>query len=273
MTSPPTSRLVSLPYEIRTQIWHYAIPSETELHFCPCIDHPPRASESGTCICHQDNAPSLDTTANLVPSSTFEIPRAQPVSMSARLLDEACANTSPSPAFLHSPDDLLSSLPLTCRQIYEDTLPITQLQKHLALCGPACLVSLLSSLKPHQLAMISRITIAIDLRVFRPPPESGQRASFHDIWKCIYNTRIASDRAARKFYSAPQVERMNADIIEPALDFYPLEILCGRTFDRREREFTARWNRSTGDERIAELRRIVGNRSREGLPVPGRWRR
>lgn len=65
---------------------------------------------------------------------------------------------------------------------------------------------------------------------------------------------------------------MNADIIVPALDFYPLEIVCGRTFDRREKELTARWNRSTGDERVAELRRIVGSRSRGWFPVPGRWK-
>lgn len=65
---------------------------------------------------------------------------------------------------------------------------------------------------------------------------------------------------------------MNAAVIEPALDFYPLKIECGKTFDRQELEFSAFWQRGTADERVQELRRIVGNRSREGLPVPGRWR-
>ena len=66
---------------------------------------------------------------------------------------------------------------------------------------------------------------------------------------------------------------MNADITEPALDFYPLEIVPGRPFDRQEVAHRQYWSDpSKGEERVTELRRIVGNRSREGLPVPGRWR-
>ena len=256
-SSPQVSRLLSLPYEIRMHIWQYAIPSEPNLRFCPCLNEPPRSSETDICLCRQGSA-----LATHKPS---------PISKHVSLIQPE--SPLPAPNFRIRIEELFSELHLTCRQILADTAGIAQPQKNLTLCSPTCLTSLMSTLAPNQLASISKITISIDLRVFRPPPTSVELASFHNIWKCIYNTRMASDRAIRKFYASPLVERMNADIIEPALDFYSLGITTGRPFNRQEIAYRRYWSDPTkGEERVAELRRIVGNRSREGLPVPGRWR-
>jgi hypothetical protein len=70
--------------------------------------------------------------------------------------------------------------------------------------------------------------------------------------------RIATDRAIRKFYAGPNVERMNADIIAPELDFYPLVIRTGRPFDRKEIAFQRFWcDPSKGEERLKEFMRVM----------------
>ena len=250
---PQTSRLLSLPYETRLQIYQHAIPTETELCFCPCINHPPRTSETAVCLCYESSGPTTHE------ASPVESP------LSLAKLDVP----SPTPEFLIGTEELLSSLPLTCRQIFADTRDIVQNPKHLTLCSPTCLTSLLSTLAPNHLALITKITVSIDLRIFRPAPESGNLASFHDIWRCIYNTRIATDRSIRKFYAKPSVERMNADVIAPELDFYPLVITTGRPFDQKEIAFHRFWcDPSNGEDRLAEFMKVLGNRNREGLTLP-----
>jgi hypothetical protein len=77
--------------------------------------------------------------------------------------------------------------------------------------------------------------------------------------------RIATDRAIRKFYAGPNVERMNADIIAPELDFYPLVIRTGRPFDRKEIAFQRFWcDPSKGEERLKEFMRVMGERKGQG---------
>lgn len=249
-TQPQASRLLSLPSETRLQIYQHAIPTETELCFCPCINYPTRASETAVCLCYQTHAPS----------TTESPPDETPLS----LIRSDIASPALTPKFLIGTEELLSSLPLTCRQIFTDTHSITQPPKHLTLCSAPCLTSLLSAANPTQLALITKITIAIDLRIFRPAASSGHLASFRDIWKCIYNTRIVVDRSIHKFYSGPSVERMNADIIAPELDFYPLVIKTGRPFDCKEMVFQRFWcDYSKGEERLAEFMRVLGKNQRE----------
>jgi hypothetical protein len=248
---PQTSRLLSLPYETRLQIYQHTTPTETELCFCPCINHPPRSSETAVCLCYES---SVQTTHEASPVET-------PLSLAKTHVP------SPRPEFLIGTEEFLSSLPLTCRQIFADTRNIVQNPKLLTLCSPRCLTSLLSTLPRNYLAFITKITMSIDLRIFRHPT-FRHLASFHDIWICIYNTRIATDQSIRKFYVKPSVERMNADIIAPELGFYPLVITTGRPFNQKEIAFRRFWHGSSKvEQRLTEFMKLLGNRNREGLTL------
>lgn len=219
--SAPISRLLSLPYEIRMQIWQYAIPRDTELSICPCLHRPPLASETAACCCQDGN--TLVTQEPLPNDNTLSLANHD--------------RSSPTPIFLRGPEDLISELPLTCRQTLIDTQGIVQQPKHLTLCSPECLTSLLSALAPMQLAIISNITIAVDLRAFRAPPESGRLASFQAIWQHLHDERWETHRAIMKIYFASLMESLNAAIIKPELDFYPLGITPGRPYYYQNKKY------------------------------------
>ena len=250
--STPRSRLLSLPYKIRMQIWQYAIPSDTELSFCACLHQPPRASRRETCCCYEENILAPEERAF---TDYFH--------MDYRPL--------PTPKFLRGTEELISELPLTCQQIFADTQAIVQHPKHITLCSPECLPSLLSTLTANQLAMVSKSTVLVDLR----PPFLSKTYGLNFVnWKCINDMQSWTERAMEESCPSSSVVGLEtiSTLLDQHMDFFPLEIKMGQPHDRKVMANAKLWrdarkSRTGLDELIKVISQSMSIRFENTKPV------
>jgi len=189
--------LLELPAEIRLQIWLYALSQDKELLLCQCLRTSRKDHAKCSCYSNQDQP----TVSNINSSTVLR--------------------------------NLVPPLPLVCRQIRSETLPlmtssmIPATSKTIVICHPDCLGKLLKACSPVHVPAINHVRLDFDLRQFRQP---GVLPYFREIWNGLYYAHRDARAVTSAYFSSTEIVRPDPAIIEPNSDFYPLHIFLEGPF-------------------------------------------